>query len=236
MNSISIRRVSHFLLAAGLACLAAGPVGCRSAAPKVLDPGLYEEPDDRVELAPGDEIEVKFFYSSPLNDIQKIRADGNISLQLVGEIKAAGLTPAELEKDLTARYVKLVEKPDLAVILRTQNSRVVYVGGAVKEPGQIEMIPRFTILQAVMKAGGFDTEYAEVRRVVVIRQLDGKYVGYPLDLENVLTGETVRPFYLKPQDIVFVPRTTIADMNTWIEQHITRMIPQIGLPVFFQVN
>jgi polysaccharide export outer membrane protein len=236
MNRISLRHgVFHLLLSAGLVWIAAGSAGCRTAAAPPMDPAMFE-PDDRVLLAPGDEIEVKFFYSATLNETQKIRADGKVSLQLVGEVQAAGLTPQELEKDLSARYAKVVEKPDLAVILRAQGSRVVFVGGAVGEPGQIDMQPRFTILQAVMKAGGFIMDMAEVRRVVVIRQESGKYVGYPVDLEHVLTGETGRPFYLKPQDIVFVPRTNIADMNTWVEQHITRMIPQIGLPVFFQVN
>jgi polysaccharide export outer membrane protein len=234
MNRIFTSRGPWFL-AAALAGLGSGTIGCRTVKAPDLDPALYE-PDDRVELAAGDELEVKFFYAPTLNEVQKIRTDGKVSLSLVGEVRAAGLTPGELEKDLVGRYATLVEKPALSVNLKTQNSRSVYVGGAVGEPGQIEMTPRFTILQAVMKAGGFDMDTAEVRRVVVIRQEKGKYAGYPVDLENVLRGDAGRPFYLKPQDVVFVPRTNIADMNTWIDQHISRMIPQIGLPVFFQVN
>jgi hypothetical protein len=87
-----------------------------------------------------------------------------------------------------------------------------------------------------MQAGGFEMDKAEYRKVVVIRREKDRYTGYGLDFEKALTGQECMPFFLRSGDLVFVPRTRISDMNLWVEQHITRMIPQIGLPVFFQVN
>lgn len=236
MMKIVIATVAGQRVRVASLCLLLALAGCRTAAPLRYSATALSAPDDRVLLSSGDSIEIKFFYSADLNDIQTIRPDGKISLQLVGDVQAAGRTPEELQAELGRLYAQKVEKPDVAVIVRQLQSRVVYVGGAVKEPGQFDMVPRLTALDAVMRAGGFDTGFAEYRKVVVIRHEGERYVGYGLDFKNALIGADAKPFYLKPKDVVFVPRTRIADMNTWIDQHITKMIPQIGLPVFFQVN
>ncbi|MFO7535121.1 MAG: polysaccharide biosynthesis/export family protein [Kiritimatiellia bacterium] len=218
----------------GVMIFLAAATGCRTVPPPPI--GKAGDPEERVVLAPGDDIEVKFFYAPELNERQFIRRDGKITLQLVGDIPAAGFLPSGLQQDLAGRYSKLIDKPEVAVIVRDMTNGLVFVGGAVTTPGQVAMEPRFTALDAVMKAGGFNAEMAAIRKVVVIRVVDGHYVGYPLDFEKVMKGDRTVPFYLKSRDIVFVPRTRIADMNTWVDQHISKMIPQIGLPVFFQVN
>lgn len=222
------------MVVAILIILGAG-MGCRTVKPNVIgNAGDFE--GDRLLLAPGDTVDVKFFYAPELNDSQNIRQDGKITLQLVGDVQAAGRLPADLQQDLAGRFSKLIDKPEVAVIVRSMTNGIVFVSGAVTTPGQVDMVHRFTALDAVMKAGGFNAETAAIREVIVIRVVDGHYVGYPLNFEKVMLGEMTDPFYLKNRDIVFVPRTRIVDMNTWIDQHITRMIPQIGLPVFFQVN
>jgi len=70
---------------------------------------------------------------------------------------------------------------------------------------------------------------AEVRNVVIIRHKDGRRYGGALDLEDALEGKEVKPFFLEPYDIVYVPQTTIAKVNQWIDQHINKLVPQTGL-------
>jgi len=105
------------------------------------------------------------------------------------------------------------------------------VTGSVLEPGRIPMERPMTALEAIMSAGGFDAHTAEVRNVVVIRHAEGRRCGFLINFKPVLQGEKGSPFYLKPMDIVYVPRTTITKVNQWIDQHINRMLPDLGIGV-----
>lgn len=190
---------------------------------------LLSLPDTNVTLAPGDLVDVKFFYTPELNESQQIRADGKITLQLAGDVPAAGLTPAELQKALEQKYTGLIENPSVAVIVRAMNHRNVYVGGSVNRPGMLEMPGDMTALSAIMQAGGFNLREAKLKNVLVIRQNDGARTVFSLDVRDALKGDAPpAPFYLHPQDIVYVPRTTIVNVGQWVDQHITRIIPQPG--------
>jgi hypothetical protein len=79
-----------------------------------------------------------------------------------------------------------------------------------------------------MQAGGFDMREAEVRNVVVIRHRDGQRYGYSVNLKPALEGGETHPFFLEPQDIVYVPRTKIAKVGQWVDQHINKIIPKTG--------
>lgn len=190
-------------------------------------------PDTSVALAPGDLVDVKFFYTPELNEAQQIRADGKITLQLAGDVPAAGLTPAELQKALEQKYTGLIENPSVAVIVRAMNHRNVYVSGSVNRPGMLEMPGHMTALSAIMQAGGFNLREAKLKNVLVIRQNDGARTVFSLDVRDALKGDAPpAPFYLHPQDIVYVPRTTIVNAGQWVDQHITRIIPQPGFTYF----
>ncbi len=195
--------------------------------PSALEAGPTPAP--RSNLMPGDEIEVKFFYTPQLNEEQMIRPDGSISLQLVGEVTAQGKTPAELREELTSLYAPHVqEKLDVAVIVRSFRNQRVYVGGQVKKPGVIEMPGSLTALDAILEAGGFNMEKAEPKNVIVIRHQGGKRYGYSLDLMPILEGGETQPFLLTAQDIIYVPRTEIAKAGQWVDQHINDLIPKTG--------
>jgi len=191
-------------------------------------------PDTGVTLAPGDLVDVKFFYTPELNEeSQQIRPDGKITLQLAGDVMAAGLTPAELQKNLEQKYTGLIENPSVAVIVRELNHRNVYVGGAVNDPGMLTMPGHMTALSAVMEAGGFDLREAKLKNILVIRHEDGIRTAFSLDVRAALKGDTPHaPFYLHSQDIVYVPRTTIVNAGQWIDQHINRIVPQTGFTFF----
>ena len=216
-------------LTVGTLLVSALLLGCQSVPryPSASEMGPILPP--RVALAPGDVVEVKFFYTPQLNETQTVRPDGKIMLLLVGEIEVQGKTPAELRSELVKRCTPLLEKgPEVAVIVRSFFNRRVFVGGQVMTPGVVEMPGKLTVLGAIMQAGGFDMREAEVRNVVVIRHRDAQRYGYSLNLKPALTGDETQSFFLEPQDIVYVPRTQIAKVNQWVDQNINKIIPKTG--------
>lgn len=204
-------------------------LGCQ---PKVKQLGLPETKASppRVTLEAGDVVEIKFFYTPELNETQTVRPDGKIALQLVGEVEVEGKTPADVRAELLDLYAHYLKDPEIAVIVRSLLNRRVFVGGKVMTPGVVEMPGKLTVLEAIMQAGGFDTREAEVRNVVVIRHKDGQRYGYSVNLEPALTNTSdgTEPFYLEPQDIVYVPQTEIAKVGQWVDQHINQLIPRTG--------
>ena len=177
-------------------------------------------------LKVGDVLDVKFFYSPELNETVRIRPDGRISLQLVDEVAAAGLTATELDDLLTKKYSRILRRPDIAVIVREYAEQRVYIGGEVQSPGVIAISHKLTSLQAIFEAGGFKRT-AEQRKVVILRnQGTEEPLFISVDLKPVLeTGNISKDIVLRPYDIVFVPRTGIAKMGDFVNQYINQLVP-----------
>ena len=186
-------------------------------------------PAPGVRLQSGDEIEIKFAFASQFDQKETVRPDGKVELQLVGEVVVQGKTPAQLRDELMELYAVQLTHPQLAVIVKGFYERQVYVGGEVKRPGPVPMPGEMTALEAIMDAGGFITETAEARNVIVIRNVDGHMAGQAVDLEGALSGAKMKPFYLEPHDVVYVPKTCIANIDLWIQQHVWKLIPPVGL-------
>jgi len=212
------------LLAAGTSSL---PADEQTVQPDATEMLPHLEPT--AALAPGDVIDIKFFNVPELNESQAVRPDGRIALQLVGEIIAQGKTPAQLRQELNALYAPHLKKPDVTVIVRSFQSRRVYVGGEVNMPAVLPMPGTMTALEAIMQAGGFNLRTAQVKNVVIIRHKDGKRYGASLDFRDVLEGKPDSEFELEPLDVVYVPRTKIVRISQWIDQHVNQMIPILGL-------
>lgn len=222
-------KMREYLVMVAVPFLITLSVGCQGVQPALKPSEMQSEPTPKLTLAPGDIIDFKFFYNPELNDTQTVRPDGKIVLQLVGEVMVQGKMPAELRDELVKLYTPELKKPEVAVIVRSLYERKVYVGGEVKAPGLIQIPGRLTALEAIMQAGGFDRRTAKLSNVVIIRHKNGKRYGCALDFKNVIKGaEEVQPFLLEPGDIVYVPRTTIVQLNQWIDQYINRMIPRTG--------
>jgi protein involved in polysaccharide export with SLBB domain len=180
-------------------------------------------------LGPGDEVEIKFYYAPELNVQQKVRPDGMISMQLIGDVKAAGLTPAELDDTLQKAYATQLRFPEVAVIVRGQYSRRVYVSGEVQRPGPIDMPADLSLWEAVILAGGFNMRNADRTQVIVVRHLpDGTRQGYAVDMKDQMAGAGHKPFELQPMDIVYVPRESVVDLGEWIDKNINDLIPKTG--------
>jgi polysaccharide biosynthesis/export protein len=177
----------------------------------------------------GDELEIKFYYSPELNLQQRVRPDGMISVQLVGDVLAVGLTPQQLDTQLQELYAKHLKYPEIAVIVRGSYSRRVLVGGEVARPGPIDMPANLSAFEAVLLAGGFNLVTADTMRVVVLRDDGtGRRVGYAVNMKDTLKGATESPFMLQPTDIVYVPRTGVVDVNQAIQQYVNNNVPNLG--------
>lgn len=195
-----LKHVSRAAIAAVLLVLATG--GCATSPATLPPPSLRLEPDQTLHA--GDILKISFPAAPNLDTTQQIRRDGKINLYLVGEIKAADRTPADLQSQLRQSYSTQLVSGDVTVTV-VSSSFTVFVTGAVLRPGKITPERAITALEAVMEAGGFDNTKADQKAVVVIRTEEGRTQNITLDLKSILEGRQSIPFYLKSYDIVYVP-------------------------------
>ncbi|MBN2315344.1 MAG: polysaccharide biosynthesis/export family protein [Sedimentisphaerales bacterium] len=203
--------------------------GCRTPKPveKKLPASSPEYAEPPVVLGPGDVLEVRFLYTPELNVTQVVRPDGKIALQMIGEVTVQGKTPAQLKDDLLEQYADQLKDPEIVVLVQSLYARSVFVGGQVVRPSMIEMPTQMTAMEAIMRAGGFDWREAEAGSVLVLRHEGNRWKGYKLNLKSAIEGSPTDCFFLKPKDIVHVPRSDIAKVDQWIEQHINKVIPDV---------
>jgi len=159
---------------------------------------------ETILLREGDTVKISFPASPNLDATQQIRRDGKITLSLVGEVAAAGLTTAELQQKLLKLFAPQISSKEVTVVLQS-SSFPVFVTGSVIRPGKISSDHPLTALEAVMEAGGFDYTTANLKAVKIIRNENGTMKNYKVNLKNVLDGKDNQPFYLKPDDIIYVP-------------------------------
>lgn len=161
-------------------------------------------PQQPTILRQGDVVKVSFPGSANLDETEQIRLDGKISLPLVGDVQAAGLTPEQLQQYLVKLYSPQISSSDLIVAIES-SSFPVFVTGCVLTPGKILSNQPITALEAIMEAGGFDYSRANLRNIHVIRRKSNSSESYVLNLKTVLKGEDQNNFFLQPNDIVYVP-------------------------------
>ena len=139
-----------------------------------------------------------------------VRPDGHISLQLVKEIKAAGLTPTQLTTLLSKKYMGQLKNPEIAVIVRSVREPYrIYVDGEVRSPGALEIVGSMSVLQAIALAKGLKDDTAKASEVVVIRRdRSGQPFVIKLDLNAAPSGQDLsQDIRLLPNDFVHVPRS-----------------------------
>jgi protein involved in polysaccharide export with SLBB domain len=230
-------KIKFFALFALIFFMACAP----AARNQVVIPGpgpqtnLYAS-EQEYKLQPGDSLDIKFFYNQELNEQVIVRPDGRISLQLVREIRAAGLTPEELTNLLIKKYSAELLKPEITVIVRSFGGYKVYIDGEVNRVGMVNMSGPTTVMQSIAQAGGLK-ETARVNEIIVIRYLsEGNYTIIPIDMEKVIDGTDFgQNILLKPFDIVHVPRSIITNINIWVDQYIRKNVP-IPFSVYYGFN
>lgn len=160
-----------------------------------------------VAFREGDMVKITFDATTNMNTVVKVQIDGNITLPLVGDVKANGKTASELRTDLMKAYSTLLKGEEITVALAAASSSF-YISGAVLRPGRFSMDRPMTVMEAVMEAGGFDLNRAKPSAVTVFRIEDGKQKSYRIDMKKVLQGRQQDLFYVKPFDTIHVPEKT----------------------------
>ena len=167
------------------------------------DASLITSPhSESLILREGDTLQITFPGSPNLNTVQQIRRDGKISLPMVGEVKAAGLTPSDLEKQLVKLYEPQLVTKEVNVAVQS-STYFVFITGAVARPGRAMFDRPITALEAVIDAG-VDYSKANLKDVTVIRRQSGHEERRHLNLKKELQKGGGEPFLLQPSDIVYV--------------------------------
>ncbi len=205
------------------------------AQPAGLYPTLADNPrptGDPYVIQVNDELAIKFYNNPELNEDVKVRPDGKISLQLVDDVQAAGLSPVQLDAELTKRYTGELADPNVSVIVRTAGGDHVYVNGEVGKQGVVPLVGGMTLYQSIQTAGGF-LDTAQRSQVILIRKgPDGKPFGRAVDVRLIQAGESPESdIPLRPLDMVFVPRSKIANVDLFVKQYIRDALPINYLPI-----
>jgi polysaccharide biosynthesis/export protein len=161
--------------------------------------------DGNYVIGPQDVLDISVWKEPEVSRVVPVRPDGKISLPLLNDVQAAGLTPAVLAAQITESLKKYVTNPQVTVIITTINSQRVYLLGEVTRPGAFPMIPGMTVLQAVSSGGGF-TQFARTKSIYVLRTENGKQVKYPFNYKEVIGGKKPeQDIVLKAGDTIVVP-------------------------------
>jgi len=150
-----------------------------------------------------DTVHVSVWKEPDLTATLPVRPDGMISLPLLNDVQAAGLTPMELATSITTRLKKYLAYPRVTVVLTTINNKRVYVTGEVLHSGSITLMPNMTVLQALASAGF--TQFANTKKIYVMRTENGTQQKFPVNYKNLLRGDATTNIILKPGDTIVVP-------------------------------
>jgi len=168
-------------------------------------PSSASTADPTYVIGPEDVLDVNVWKEPDVSRTVPVRPDGKISLPLINDVQAAGMTPPELAKSVSEQLRKFVTDPQVTVIVTAINSQRVFVVGEVLRAGAFPLIPGMTVLQALSSAGGFTT-FANVKNIRVMRQVNGKRVELPFNYRQVVKGDKGgEDIVLQPGDTVIVP-------------------------------
>ena len=151
-----------------------------------------------------DSLQITVWKEPTLSGTFLVRPDGMISLVLLGDVHATGLTPMELTSDLTARLQKFIQDPLVAVTVVAANSQKIYVLGEVQHVGPVQMSTFMSPLQAIAAAGGL-TPYANEKKIYILRGTAGKQEKIPFNYKNALKGNPNSSVILMAGDTIVVP-------------------------------
>jgi len=189
--------------------LAAGTHGQQQSS---VSPAVSERPGSRpsaevtppdYRIGPQDILRIDVWKEPEISRSVPVRPDGKISLPLLNDVQAAGLTAVQLAKDIRDGLTRFITSPQVTVIITEINSRRVYCNGEVTRPGAMALLPDMTALQALSSCGGF-TQFARVKDIYILRTEHGQQVQHPFNYKDVVKGKSP-DMHLQPGDIIVVP-------------------------------
>jgi len=161
-------------------------------------------PTDYV-IGPDDVLGIVFWRDADMTGDVTVRPDGNITLPLIRDVKAAGLRPDELRENITKAASKFIEDPNVTVVVRQINSRNVFITGQVARPGPYPVSGQLTVLQLIAIAGGV-SEYADTKNITINRPGPARAETFTFNYKDVARGRKMEQnIMLKPGDTVVVP-------------------------------
>ena len=215
--------------------LAAGLAGCASHGRDTAAPEAWGEPrfaawqdtDPAYRFYPGDSIEVTVHSAPELSRTAEIGPDGRVSLPLLGNIMVAGQADYEIANTVADAYAQSVlVSPVVEVRRAALGPQNIVVGGEVNAPGLIEMHGPIGALEAVMLAGGFKNSAARGEVVVLRRAPGGGLMMRTVNLHDALRArQGADSIQIRRHDIIFVPRSTVAEVNLFVEQYVMGIVP-----------
>jgi polysaccharide biosynthesis/export protein len=198
------------LLCAGM--LATG-LAAQSGEPPPGTEGKSEKPAETVPESPAasdyvigadDTLRISVWKEPDLTETLPVRPDGKISMPLLNDITAAGLTPLQLKDLITEKLKKFIADPRVTIVVTAMNSRRIFVTGEVAHPGPMTLLPNMTMLQALAQAGF--TQFANLKAIYLLRADNGKQEKYPFNYKEVIKGNhPEQNIALKPGDTLVVP-------------------------------
>src|SRR5258708_15166302 len=164
------------------------------------------ETDADYKIGPQDVLRIDVWKETEISRTVPVRPDGKISIPLLNDVQAAGLTAMRLADVISEGLKKFINNPQVTVSVSEINSRRVYVTGEVTRPGTMPLLPNMTVLQALSTSGGF-TQFAKIKNIYVLRTTsEGKQEKLPFNYKEVLNGQKPEQNYvLKPGDVIVVP-------------------------------
>ena len=163
------------------------------------------ENDAEYKIGPQDVLRIDVWKEPDISRAVPVRPDGKISLPLLNDVQAAGMTAMQLAVVIGGGLKKFINNPQVTVSVSEINSRRVYVTGEVTRPGSMPLLPNMTVMQALSTSGGF-TQFAKIKNIYVLRVTDGKQEKLPFNYKEVLNGQKPEQNQmLKPGDVIVVP-------------------------------
>jgi len=155
-------------------------------------------------IGPEDVLHVAVWKENDLTATLPVRPDGKISLPLLNDVQASGMTPLQLAASLTEKLKKYIADPHVTVVVTTINSKKIYLVGEVLHSGATPLSPNMTVLQALSSAGL--NQFARTKGIYVLRTENGKQQKLPVDYRKIVKGERIEENYvLRPGDTIVVP-------------------------------
>ncbi len=161
--------------------------------------------DPAYKIGPQDLLKIDVWREDQLTRTVPVRPDGKITLPLLNDVQAAGLTPMELAAVIGEELKKYINNPQVTVSLMEINSRRIYVTGEVTKAGAYALLPHMTVLQALSGSGGF-TQFARMKNIYVLRTQNGKQIKLPFNYKEAISGKNPEQnIELLPGDVIVVP-------------------------------
>jgi polysaccharide biosynthesis/export protein len=200
LNSQETQMFKRIVILAFVLTAAVSPMWAQQAPP----PAAAKD-DPNYVIGPQDVLDVSVWKEPELTRTVPVRPDGKISMPLLNDVQAAGLTPSQLTAQLTVNLGKYINSPQVTVIVATVSSQRIYILGEASRPGAYVLIPGMTVLQAISNGGGL-TQFANRKKIYVLRQDNGKQEKYFFNYKDVLDGKNIsQNLVLKSGDTIVVP-------------------------------